>query len=99
MEKCFPNFQFFERPPRYFNYMGAMLAVEGSYDKMEALLSQNIHPVDILLMMAATEGDRPKIEELLSAGAKYDVKDAEGRTAIDWAADEETWDLILGFSL
>ncbi|BBH01955.1 hypothetical protein Prudu_012375 [Prunus dulcis] len=47
-----------------FNYMG-MLAVEGTYDKMNALLSQNIHPVDILLLMAAseTEGDKPKIEE------------------------------------
>ncbi|OWM81261.1 protein LHCP TRANSLOCATION DEFECT [Punica granatum] len=82
---------------QYFNYMG-MLAVEGSYDKMEALLSQNIHPVDILLLMAASEGDKPKIEELLRAGAKYDVKDADGRTAIDRAADDEVRDLILGFS-
>ncbi|KAK4794835.1 hypothetical protein SAY86_012829 [Trapa natans] len=83
---------------QYFNYMG-MLAVEGSYDKMEALLSQNIHPVDILLLLAATEGDKPKIEELLRAGAKYDVKDADGRTAVDRAADDEIRDLILGFSV
>uniref|UniRef100_A0A7C8YY67 Protein LHCP TRANSLOCATION DEFECT n=1 Tax=Opuntia streptacantha TaxID=393608 RepID=A0A7C8YY67_OPUST len=80
---------------QYFNYMG-MLAVEGSYDKMEALLSQNIHPVDILLLMAASEGDRPKIEELLRAGAKYDVKDADGRTALD-RADDEIRDFILNF--
>ncbi|KAK4363891.1 hypothetical protein RND71_015249 [Anisodus tanguticus] len=60
----------------YFNYMG-MLAVEGTYDKMEALLSQNIHPVDILLLMASTEGDLPKIEELLRAEADYTVKDAD----------------------
>ncbi|KAE8734911.1 Protein LHCP TRANSLOCATION DEFECT [Hibiscus syriacus] len=40
---------------QYFNYMG-MLAVDGTYDKMEALLNQNIHPVDILLMLAASEG-------------------------------------------
>ncbi|RDX63936.1 Protein LHCP TRANSLOCATION DEFECT [Mucuna pruriens] len=58
---------------RYFNYMG-MLAVEGTYDKMEALLNQNIHPVDILLLLAASEGDKPKIEELLKAGAKYDCR-------------------------
>uniref|UniRef100_A0A0V0GYY6 Protein LHCP TRANSLOCATION DEFECT n=1 Tax=Solanum chacoense TaxID=4108 RepID=A0A0V0GYY6_SOLCH len=70
---------------QYFNYMG-MLAVEGTYDKMEALLSQNIHPVDILLLMASTEGDLPKIEELLRAGADYTVKDADGRTALDRAA-------------
>uniref|UniRef100_A0A5B6YUA6 Protein LHCP TRANSLOCATION DEFECT n=1 Tax=Davidia involucrata TaxID=16924 RepID=A0A5B6YUA6_DAVIN len=83
---------------QYFNYMG-MLAVEGSYDKMEALLSQNIHPVDILLMMAASEGDRPKIEELLRAGATYTVKDADGKTALDRAVSEEIKDFILGFSV
>ncbi|XP_022717927.1 protein LHCP TRANSLOCATION DEFECT [Durio zibethinus] len=83
---------------QYFNYMG-MLAVEGSYDKMEALLNQNIHPVDILLMLAASEGDKPKIEELLRAGASYDVKDADGRTALDRAVNEEIKDFILGFSV
>ncbi|KAJ8763635.1 hypothetical protein K2173_003107 [Erythroxylum novogranatense] len=82
---------------QYFNYMG-MLAVEGTYDKMEALLSQNIHPVDILLMLAASEGDKPKIEELLRAGATYNVKDADGRTALD-RASEEIKDFILGFSV
>ncbi|KAK6149306.1 hypothetical protein DH2020_016831 [Rehmannia glutinosa] len=83
---------------QYFNYMG-MLAVEGSYDKMEALLEQNIHPVDILLLMAASEGDKPKIEELLRAGADYTVKDAQGRTALDRAATDEIKDFILGFSV
>ncbi|KAJ3705275.1 hypothetical protein LUZ61_008980 [Rhynchospora tenuis] len=82
---------------QYFNYMG-MLAVEGTYDKMEALLNQNIHPVDILLMMAASEGDKPKIEELLRAGAKYDVKDADGRTALDRASDEIK-EFITGFAV
>lgn len=82
---------------QYFNYMG-MLAVEGTYDKMEALLSLNIQPVDILLMMASSEGDQPKIEELLRAGAKYDVKDGDGRTALDRAANDEIRDLILNYS-
>ena len=81
---------------QYFNYMG-MLAVEGTYDKMEPLLNQDIHPVDILLMLAASEGDRPKIEELLRAGAKYDVKDVDGRTALDRASDEIR-EFILGFA-
>lgn len=75
-----------------------MLAVEGTYDKMEALLRQNIHPVDILLLLAASEGDKPKIEELLRAGAKYDVKDADGRTALGRATDEIK-DFILDFSV
>ncbi|XP_062169665.1 protein LHCP TRANSLOCATION DEFECT [Alnus glutinosa] len=83
---------------QYFNYMG-MLAVEGSYDKMNALLSQNIHPVDILLIMAASEGDKPKIEELLRAGASYTPKDVDGRTAIDRAASDEIKDFILSFSV
>jgi len=74
-----------------------MLAVEGTYDKMEALLNQDIHAVDILLMLAASEGDRPKIEELLRAGAKFDVKDVDGRTALDRATDE-TREFILGFA-
>ncbi|OVA10563.1 Ankyrin repeat-containing domain [Macleaya cordata] len=83
---------------QYFNYMG-MLAVEGSYDKMNDLLSQNIHPVDILLLMAASEGDKPKIEELLRAGADYSIKDADGRTALDRAANNEIKEFILGFSV
>ncbi|KAG6407300.1 hypothetical protein SASPL_130287 [Salvia splendens] len=82
----------------YFNYMG-MLAVEGTYDKMEALLQQKIHPVDILLLMASSEGDKPKIEELLRAGADCTVKDADGRTALDRAASDEIRDFILGFSV
>ncbi|CAB4308197.1 unnamed protein product [Prunus armeniaca] len=76
-----------------------MLAVEGTYDKMNALLSQNIHPVDILLLMAASEGDKPKIEELLRAGASYSIKDVDGRTALDRAASDEIKDFILGFSV
>ncbi|CAH9115700.1 unnamed protein product [Cuscuta europaea] len=85
---------------QYFNYMG-MLAVEGSYDKMEALLNQDIHPVDVLLLLAASEGDQPKIQELLTAGADYTVKDADGRTALDRAAahDEDLKSFMLNLSL
>ncbi|KAK8968420.1 Protein LHCP TRANSLOCATION DEFECT [Platanthera guangdongensis] len=82
---------------QYFNYMG-MLAVEGSYDKMEALLNLKIHPVGILLMLAASEGDRPKIEELLRSGAKYDISDVDGRTALD-RANDDIKQFILGFSV
>ncbi|EFJ26486.1 hypothetical protein SELMODRAFT_228130 [Selaginella moellendorffii] len=81
---------------QYFNYMG-MLATEGSYDKMDALLNEGLHPVDILLLMASSEGDKPKIEELLRAGASYTVKDGEGRTALDRAKDDEIRDLIQNF--
>ncbi|CAN6882586.1 unnamed protein product [Brassica oleracea var. botrytis] len=88
---------------QYFNYMGmdacgSRSTPNNTYSKMEALLNLNIHPVDILLMLAATEGDKPKIEELLRAGASYTVKDADGRTALDRANSEEICDLILGYS-
>lgn len=82
---------------QYFNYMG-MLATEGTYDKMEALLNTGIPPVDILLLLAASEGDVPKIEELLRAGADYKVKDDQGRNALDRAQDEEIKELILSKS-
>lgn len=82
---------------QYFNYMG-MLASEGTYDKMEQLLSTGIHPVDILLLLAASEGDVPKLEELLRAGADPRVKDNNGRTAVDRAADEDIKNLILSKS-
>ena len=77
---------------------GSRSTPNNTYSKMEALLNLNIHPVDILLMLAATEGDKPKIEELLRAGASYTVKDADGRTALDRANSEEICDLILGYS-
>ncbi|URE33087.1 hypothetical protein MUK42_03646 [Musa troglodytarum] len=83
---------------QYLEHMG-MLAAEGSCDEMEALLDQKIHPVDILLMMATSEGDKPKMEELLRAGARYDVRDGEGRTALERAASDEIKQLILQFSV
>ncbi|CAA7409109.1 unnamed protein product [Spirodela intermedia] len=82
---------------QYFNYMG-MLAVEGSYDKMEALLSQDIHPVDVLLLMAASEGDKPKIEELMKAGARFDVRDSNGQTALERASGDDIREFILSFA-
>eukprot|EP00898_Chlorokybus_atmophyticus_P002192 jgi/Chlat1/2974/Chrsp2S04702 len=77
----------------YFNYMG-MLATEGTYDKLEALLSTGIHPVDLLLLMSSSEGDLPKIEELLNAGADASVKDTEGKTALDRAANDQVRELL-----
>ncbi|XP_074577767.1 protein LHCP TRANSLOCATION DEFECT-like [Curcuma longa] len=84
---------------QYFNSM-RMADAEGSYEKIQALLNLGIQPVDILLMLAASEGDKPKIEELMRAGARYDVRDADGRTALDRAATNgEIKELILGFSV
>jgi len=72
----------------YFNYSG-ILAERGSYDTMENMLDAGIAPVDILLLLASSEGDTPKVVELLSAGATIDIKDLEGKTPMDLAKTSE----------
>ena len=64
----------------YFNYMG-ILAVEGSNDRMDDLLAAGKHPIDIILLFAAAE-ERPKIEEILEAGADVSVTDLDGKTPL-----------------
>eukprot|EP00740_Mantoniella_antarctica_P006781 CAMPEP_0181363448 /NCGR_PEP_ID=MMETSP1106-20121128/8747_1 /TAXON_ID=81844 /ORGANISM="Mantoniella antarctica, Strain SL-175" /LENGTH=162 /DNA_ID=CAMNT_0023477873 /DNA_START=51 /DNA_END=539 /DNA_ORIENTATION=- len=68
----------------YFNYMG-ILAVEGSNDRMDKLVESGKHPIDIILLFAAAEGDVPKIEEILEAGADPKVTDLDGNTPLDLA--------------
>jgi hypothetical protein len=79
----------------YFNYMG-MLADEGSYDRMEAMLATGTAPVDVILLMAAKENDAPKVEELLAAGADVAVKDEQGRSPRDLATKPEVVALLEG---
>ncbi len=40
-------------------------------------------------MLAARENDAPKVEELLAAGARADVRDDQGRTPLDLATKPE----------
>jgi hypothetical protein len=77
----------------YFNYMG-MLAEEGTYDRMEAMLATGTAPVDVLLLMAAKENDAPKVEELLTAGADVGVKDGDGRSPRELATKPEVVELL-----
>ena len=60
----------------YFNYMG-MLAAEGNYDRLEEMNSAGLEPVDLLLLMACSEDDTPKVEELLMAGADTSASSAK----------------------
>jgi hypothetical protein len=80
----------------YFNYMG-LLAVEGTYDRMEALMKTGIHPCDAILLFASQEGDTPKLVELMEAGANPFVKGIDGLTAIDVAGknNKEKKDAVL----
>ncbi|CAG9460594.1 unnamed protein product [Pedinophyceae sp. YPF-701] len=69
----------------YFNYIGA-LADEGTYDRLEAYLADT-HPVDVILLLAAENGDDPKIEEVLEAGADVTAKNPDGKTALELAME------------
>lgn len=71
----------------YFNYMGC-LAVEGTYDRFEAMVKSGIEPVDIILLLAAAENDSDKIEELLAAGADPSTRDNLGRTPRELASKD-----------
>lgn len=62
-----------------------ILADEGSNDRMDALVASGKHPIDIILLFAAAEGDVPKIEEILEAGADPKVTDLDGNTPFDLA--------------
>ncbi|GKB84024.1 hypothetical protein Tco_0956296, partial [Tanacetum coccineum] len=42
--------------------------------------------------------DKPKLDELLRVRAKYDMKDADGRTIIDRALNDEIKNFILSYS-
>lgn len=78
----------------YFNYMG-MLAAEGNYDSLDVLMESGLEPVDLLLLMACSEDDFPKVEEVLSAGADVGVKNpADGKTPMEMCTKEEIKELL-----
>ena len=73
------------------------LAVEGTYDRMNALIESGLHPVDIILLFASAEGDTPKIEEILAAGADKNAVDLDGNSVADLAgkANPDKRDAVL----
>jgi ankyrin repeat protein len=44
--------------------------------------------------MSAKEGDTPKVEELLGAGANPAVKDKDGKTSLDLCDKEEVKEML-----
>jgi ankyrin repeat protein len=46
------------------------------------------------LIYAAADGKTEVVDELLKAGARRDLKDAKGRTALDWARQSKREDII-----
>ena len=51
-----------------------MLAADGTYARLDRAKTAGLPAVDLLLLLAAGEGDAPKVAEMLRAGAKTDVK-------------------------
>ena len=75
----------------YFNYMG-MLASDGNYDRLDEYNSSGLDCVDLLLLMAASEGDTPKVEELLEAGADVSARSDKvygGKTAMELCTKDD----------
>ena len=84
----------FQEVEDYFNYMG-MLAAEGNYEKLDELCDSWLEPVDLLLLMACSENDTPKVEELLGAGANVGVKNpADGKTPMELCTKEEIKEML-----
>jgi ankyrin repeat protein len=53
-----------------------------------------LEPVDLLLLMACSENDAPKVEELLRAGADTNVKDLEGKSPMELCTKDEIKELL-----
>lgn len=48
----------------------------------------------MLLLMAASENDTPKVEELLAAGANINIADNKGKSPVDLATKPEVKDML-----
>lgn len=57
-------------------------------------IAAGLDPVDVLLLMAASENDTPKVEELLAAGANINIADNKGKSPVDLATKPEVKDML-----
>ncbi len=74
-----------------------MLASDGNYDRLNEYNSAGLDCVDLLLLMAASEGDTPKVEELLEAGADVNISSGKvygGKTAIELCTKDEIKEML-----
>mmetsp|Transcript_30635 Transcript_30635/g.78204 ORF Transcript_30635/g.78204 Transcript_30635/m.78204 type:complete len:148 (-) Transcript_30635:494-937(-) len=67
--------------------VGGFLAAEGDYTRVDAML-KTMEPIDVLLYLAASEGDSPFVSELLAAGANPKAKCPEGKDSTQVAKGE-----------
>lgn len=53
-----------------------------------------LDPVDVLLLMACSENDLPKVEELLAAGASMNIADNTGKSPLELASKPEVKEVL-----
>ena len=53
-----------------------------------------LDPVDVLLLMASSENDAPKVEELLDAGANVNITDTNGKGPTELATKPEVVQML-----
>lgn len=82
-----------EEAKEYYTITG-IYAVEGSYDLFDKMIASGADPVDLVLLMACSEGDDGKVEECLKSGAHPDAKDHEGRSALEIATKDEIKEML-----
>ena len=58
------------------------------------VIAAGVDAIDLLLLMSSKEGDTPKVEELLKAGANPAIKDKDGYTPLDLAAKGEIVEML-----
>lgn len=58
------------------------------------IIAAGVDACDLLLLMSCKEGDTPKVEELLEAGANPTIKDKDGKTPLDLATKEEVIEML-----
>ncbi len=71
----------------FFNYLSLAF-------KFHINSTAGAHPCELLLLMSAKEGDTPKVEELLAAGADPACKDKDGKTPLDLCDKDEVKELL-----
>ena len=74
---------------QYYNYIG-LNAIGVEYSVFTDPIEAGMHPADVILMLAAIEGDLPKIEEMAAAGADASAVNHEGKSVLECAKDDDT---------
>nr|PNR52350.1 hypothetical protein PHYPA_008724 [Physcomitrium patens] len=65
-----------------------ILATKGTYNKINKLLNYGIFIINILLVIALFESDKPKVEELINVGTTNNVKNIVRKIVVELIANK-----------